>query len=204
MNRRASMLWFHWITALLVIATFAIAWIRKDIDALEFRAFWLDVHRTIGFVILALTVARLAWRLRVGPLSQRADLPPALWLASRATHFLIYACLIVMPLLGWAQSSARARHFNLFGVPMPALVRHNRDLADSLGWWHEQIGWVLFALIFLHAVAALYHHYVRRDEVVRTMLPGYRPLPERDKNCSITSQLGRRARARGWGSTGHS
>jgi cytochrome b561 len=181
MNRRASMLWFHWITALLVIASFAIAWIRKDIEALEFRAFWLDVHRTIGFVILALTVARLAWRLMVGPLSQRAELPPALWLASRTTHSLIYACLIAMPLLGWAQSSARARHFNLFGVPMPALVRRNPDLADSLGWWHEQIGWVLFTLIFLHTAAALYHHYFRRDDVVRAMLPGYRPLPEEGK-----------------------
>jgi cytochrome b561 len=136
---------------------------------------WLDLHRTIGFLVLGLTLLRLVWRFRVGPLSRRADLPPAIWLASRITHFAIYALLIAMPLLGWAQSSARARHFNLFGVPIPALVAHDRDMADVWGWWHQQVGWALFALILLHATAALFHHYVRRDELVRAMLPGYKP-----------------------------
>ena len=165
------MIWMHWATALLVTVSFTIAWIRKDIEDLAFRAFWLDVHRTVGFVILALTLVRLALRVRWGPLSLRAELPPTIWLASRATHFLIYTSLIAMPLLGWAQSSARARHFNLFGVPIPALVGHDRDKAEVWGWWHEQVGWALLGLILLHALAALYHHYVRRDDVLRAMLP---------------------------------
>src|SRR4030095_3385878 len=170
MNRHSSMIWFHWVRALLVTASFAIAWIRKDIEELAFRAFWLDVHRTVGFTILALTLVRLALRVMLGPLSPRAELPPAFWLASRVTHFLIYTALIAMPLLGWAQSSARARHFNLFGVPIPALVGHARDRAEVWGWWHEQVGWALLGLILLHALAALYHHYVRRDDVLRAML----------------------------------
>jgi cytochrome b561 len=174
-RRRTPMIWFHWLTALLVTLSFAIAWIRKDIEDLEFRAFWLDVHRTVGFAILALTLVRLVSRFRLGPLSRRADMPRAMWLASRVTHFSIYALLIAMPLLGWAQSSARARHFNLFGAPIPAIVGHDRDMAEVWGWWHEQVGWALLALILLHAMAALFHHYVRRDELVRAMLPGYKP-----------------------------
>jgi cytochrome b561 len=174
-RRRTSMIWFHWLTALLVALSFAIAWVRTDIEDLEFRAFWLDVHRTIGLLILGLTLIRLVARFRLGPLSRRSDLPPAIWLASRVTHLSIYVLLIAMPLLGWAQSSARARHFNLFGIPIPAIVGHDRDMAEVWGWWHEQVGWALFALILLHATAALFHHYVRRDELVRAMLPGYKP-----------------------------
>lgn len=174
-RRYTSMIWLHWATALLVAASFAIAWIRKDIDDLDSRAFWLDVHRSIGLVILVLTLVRLAWRFRVGALSHRADLPPAMWLASRVTHGLIYASLIAMPVIGWAQSSAAARHLKLFGSPFPALVGHDRDLADTLAAWHENVGWAFIALIGLHALAAIYHHCVRRDDLLRAMLPGYKP-----------------------------
>lgn len=173
MNRRPWMLWFHWVTAVLVTASFAIAWLRKPIEDLEARVFWLDVHRSIGLIILALTAARLLARLKVGPLSSRAELSPLFWAASRVTHFLLYALLIALPLVGWAQSSARARRFNLFGQPLPSLVDHDRDLAEVLGWWHKQLGWVLLGLILLHSLAALYHHFVRRDDVLRAMLPGY-------------------------------
>lgn len=171
MTRRAWLINFHWATALLVTASFVIAWIRKDIEDLAFRAFWLDVHRTVGFAILALTMGRLGVRLVDGPISSREELNTFEWVASRITHSLIYVLLIAMPLLGWAQSSARVRHLNLFGVPIPALVGHNRDLAETLGWWHEQLGWALLALIGIHALGALYHHYIRGDEVVRTMMP---------------------------------
>lgn len=183
------MIWMHWATALLVAVSFTIAWIRKDIEDLEFRAFWLDVHRTIGFVILALTLVRLASRLRLGPLSRRAELPPAIWLASRVTHVLIYTSLIAMPLLGWAQSSARARHFNLFGAPIPALVGHDREGAEVWGWWHEQVGWALLGLILLHALAALYHHYVRRDDVLRAMLLHRKSRPDTVKPASSRTLL---------------
>jgi len=173
-NRRNVMLFFHWTTVLLVTASFAIAWTRTMMEDLPERAFWLDIHRTIGFVVLALTLVRLAGRALVGPPSNGADLPLGYRLASRVVHLLLYAGLIAIPLLGWAQSSARARHFNLFGISVPALVRHDRDFADVLGWWHENLAWALLALILVHALAALYHHYVLRDDVLRAMLPAPR------------------------------
>ena len=172
MNRHSSMLWFHWLTALLVSTSFVVAWVRDGIWDMEARAFWLDVHRTIGLGILTLTVVRLAFRLRLGPTSRGADLPRPFWLASRLTHGLIYAGLVAMPLLGWAQSSARARNLRIFDLPIPRLVGHDRNMAETWGGWHERVAWGLLALIVLHALAALYHHYVRRDDVLRAMLHG--------------------------------
>jgi cytochrome b561 len=171
MTRRGWLIAFHWVTALLVSASFAIAWLRKPVEDLVLRTFWLDVHRVIGLAVLALTLARLGLRTLEGPLSNRRDLSVTEWILSRAAHLMIYALLIAMPLLGWAQSSARARHFNLFGIPIPPLVHHDRDFAEVLGWWHEQLGWLLLGLIGVHALAALYHHYIRRDDVMRKMLP---------------------------------
>lgn len=171
MNRRALMIGLHWITVLLVTVSFATAWGRAWIDDLDSRAFWLDFHRLIGLAILAATVVRLLIRSVEGPASSREQLHFLEWIASRANHFLIYALLVAMPLIGWAQSSAHARHFTIFGVRMPSFVGHDRDFAETLGWWHEQIAWLLLGAILLHALGALYHHYVRRDDVVRNMLP---------------------------------
>jgi cytochrome b561 len=80
--------------------------------------------------------------------------------------------MLALPLLGWAQSSARARHFKLFDVQLPALIAQDPDRADILGEWHEWMAWAFLAIIGLHITASLYHHFIRRDGVLASMLPG--------------------------------
>jgi cytochrome b561 len=74
-------------------------------------------------------------------------------------------------LLGWALSNAQDRPVHLFGLTLPALVGADEDLADMLQTWHVDAAWVLLALALMHAVAALWHHFVVRDDVLRAMLP---------------------------------
>lgn len=160
---------FHWTTFLLVTAAYAIAFYRTGLDDPDQRLFWLDCHRLIGLAVLALTLLRLAGR-QVLPVESIHEATILMrWLA-RASHVLLYIGLIAMPLLGWAQSSAKMRNFKLFGVHLPALVGHDADLGDLLGEWHEALGWVILTLIGLHSLAALYHHFVRRDRVLVDML----------------------------------
>jgi cytochrome b561 len=165
------MIGFHWVTSLLVAAAFVLGLLHAHTELLDDNPAWLDIHRTIGLVIFAVTIARLLTRLRFGPIVNGSTLTLPIRLASRAVHYLIYACLVAMPLLGWAQSSAATRHFKLFGTAFPALVRRNHELADTLAWWHAQVGWIFLSLIALHAMAALFHHYVLQDDVLVTMIP---------------------------------
>ena len=83
----------------------------------------------------------------------------------------MYLAMISLPLLGWAQSSARARHFKLFDVTLPSLLPHDPDFADVLADWHETLAWVFLGFIALHFLASLYHHFIRKDDVLRSMLP---------------------------------
>ena len=160
---------FHWVTFILVVSVYAIAFAREGIEDQDVRLFWLDCHRTIGLMILALTVLRLVARI-VLPFERVHETSPVMRQMARVAHVLIYAGLVAMPLLGWAQSSAKMHKFKLFGTALPRLVAHNGDLGDKLALWHENVAWALLALIGLHSLAALWHHFIRRDMVLVDML----------------------------------
>lgn len=169
MAGRAVRIGFHWISVLLVGSAFAIAFYRWTLDDPDQRLFWLDWHRVIGLTLMSLTVLRVVGR-KLLPVENPHEQTPMLRFLATASHTVLYAALITMPLLGWAESSAKARKFKLFGVKMPSIVRHDGDLAGTFGQWHEIIAWGLLVLIGMHAMAALYHHFVRRDEVLHNMI----------------------------------
>jgi cytochrome b561 len=92
---------------------------------------------------------------------------------AEATHRLIYAILLIGPFLGWAAASAHAVPVRLLGaVELPALASRKAPWALLAGDVHGWAMWTLLALLGVHAAAALYHHVVRRDDVLRRMLPG--------------------------------
>lgn len=164
----------HWFTVTTIIIAVTLILIREDIEGRTAKQLLLDWHRSLGLLILAVMLLRLALRyfLRVGSLDH--GLPPILVIVSKAGHAVLYVLLLAIPLLGWAQSSARGQTVNLFGlVPLPPLplIERDRELAETLATWHEAAAWLLLAVVFAHAAAALWHHFVRRDTVLRSMLP---------------------------------
>ncbi len=171
MKHHRAIIALHWLMMLLILGVFAVALARWGMEDGDQRRFWLDVHRTIGLSVLALIGVRVGVRLIWGRDAPVA-VPMPYKLASAVVQLFIYAGLVAIPLLGWAQSSARARHFKLFGSTMPSLAAHDPDRADWLGEWHETLAWTLAAIIAVHALAALYHHVVRKDGVLAAMLPG--------------------------------
>lgn len=168
----------HWLSALAVVLAFGLVWTREAIDSDALGDSLLALHRQAGLLVLLLLALRLLARW-IGP-RQDPALPPLLHWAALATQWLFYALLLAMPLLGWAMTSAQGHGLQLFNlVSLPPLVAVDPDLADSLQDWHELGASCLLGLIALHVLAALWHHWFRRDEVLADMLPLVRPRSRR-------------------------
>jgi cytochrome b561 len=175
----------HWLIAAAVIANLAIGLYMGDLPRGDPDKFALiALHKSIGLSVLALSVLRVLWRLvnPVPPLP--AGLSPWLKFAGRVTHFLLYFLIVAIPLAGWLMVSVGSMGhptpvFGLFGWPsfpvladMPRSVGHPYHEAFETA--HVWLAWSAIILIPLHIGAALYHQFVRRDDVLMRMLPGTR------------------------------
>jgi cytochrome b561 len=161
----------HWLTALFLLFGVALILLRDEVDGRALRVWLLEGHRHFGLLVLLLFFARMALRLRLGKLPSEGNTVWPLRAAAAVTHMAMYALLLVQPLLGWALSNAEGKPVHFFGITLPALVASDEDLADSLTLWHQAAAWLLLALITLHTAAALWHHFILKDRVLRMMLP---------------------------------
>lgn len=163
---------FHWLVVLLLLAQYVTKLVLPFVlpkSAEDSINAW---HLSIGSTILLVMVLRLAWRLTHRPPPPPADLPPGLRLLSRANHWAFYAVLILLPLLGWVAANAYGATVRLAGlVPLPALVAPDKGFAEQVGLVHGGVALLLLVLVALHVAGALYHALVKRDGVVRRMLP---------------------------------
>lgn len=161
----------HWATVLALVAGFALIWWRDGLDDGDQRRLLLAWHATLGLAVLMLALGRLARRLAAGRDVPHAALSGWERRLSGGVHLLLYGLLVSLPLLGWLALSSRGRMPQLFGlVALPRLIERDRDLADLLQAWHERVAIALLCLVGLHVAAALFHHLVRRDGVLRSML----------------------------------
>jgi cytochrome b561 len=160
----------HWATAVLVFANFALAqtwdWFAKPAKGLM-----EDTHMSLGVLLTAVIVARLVWRLIPG---HQVSAIGAGWqrLAAKGTHYLLYALLVAEAALGFAFRWGAERPMAFFATGNPPLIGEMaRPLRRQLREFHEWIGWAIVIIALLHALAALYHHYVLKDRVLVRMLP---------------------------------
>jgi cytochrome b561 len=163
----------HWLMLLLLIAVYSAILLReiypKGSDPREALKLW---HTMLGLTVFLMVFLRMAIRL-IGRTPQPGPEVPA-WQnrIAGATHLALYLFMIVMPLLGWLLMSAEGKPIVFFGLQLPALWGADEGFADSVKDIHETIGEIGYYLVGLHAAAALFHHYVLRDDTLRRMLPG--------------------------------
>ena len=162
---------FHWLTVLLIVIQFAVAWTMPDIHRGTLPTGLIAWHLSIGTAILAVVLARGAWRLTHREPPPPQSLPPLMQGVSRVTHVALYALLVALPLLGWANASARGWAVTLFGVvPLPPLFAKGSHVGMASGDIHQTVALVLLAVVGLHVLGALYHLVVARDGTVQRML----------------------------------
>lgn len=164
----------HWLMAVMVVAMLFIGIGMVSTLQPRFLAL-ISIHKPLGIAILVLALARLAVRLRRGAPPLPGDLPRLQVAAAKASHYLLYALLIVMPLLGWSMLSAGGYPIVLYGpIHLPQIMPHNDALHAVLRAAHTWLALLLLATILLHLSAALFHALVRHDGVFESMAPWHR------------------------------
>jgi cytochrome b561 len=162
----------HWLTLLLIAAIYSAAWTAHSGLAGEWYQPVMQLHRSLGLTVFAVTIFRLAWRRRVRIPALPADLHPLQKLAARGTEALLYLLLLLQPVLGLLQTGARGQAVDFyFLVRVPPVIGMDRPLARELHDLHALTANALLLLIGLHAAAALFHHFIRQDDVLDAMLP---------------------------------
>lgn len=160
----------HWGIALAILAQVLLITAHEATEGPMSREF-VNVHKALGITILLATLVRIAWRLMNPAPPLPAGMKPWEKAAARATHIAFYVLLLAMPLTGWAAMSARPREIDFWGLfQWPLLPMGGAD-DDIFMQWHEWGMKAVYVLVALHVLAALKHHFVDGDGVLRRMLP---------------------------------
>ncbi len=159
----------HWLMALLIIGLLAVGLYMTNLPAGEQKSTLYGWHKSFGIIILVLALLRVIWSL--------SNKTPSLnivryeQIAARCMHFILYILMIFMPLSGWIMSCAAGHPPSLFGmVTLPNIVAPNNELRDVFALMHQWIAYCLIVLIVIHVLAALKHHFIDKNDILRRML----------------------------------
>ena len=173
---------FHWVIAALILVNIALGLYFADLPRSNPIKFELvQFHKSIGLTVLTLSILRVLWRI-VNPVpALPADMNPLLRVVARGTHYLLYLLIIAIPLSGWMLVSSSplglaTNYFHLFSWPnlwfLSELPRTQKiPLRDAFDTTHVFLAWSAIVLIPVHLGGALYHHFIRRDDILKRMLP---------------------------------
>ena len=160
---------FHWLTAVFVIATFAVGLAMLKVGGSELQNQLFDLHRSLGTTVLVLVVLRLAWRLTHPAPPLGPEISSIQRFAAEVTHWLLYGLILVQPILGWLGSNAFGAPIHIYGLfDLPVLVPKDDVLAKILFGAHQFVAYAILGFVSLHVLAALYHA-MRRDGVMSRM-----------------------------------
>lgn len=158
----------HWVIALLLIANLALGLAHESLPES-----WnvMPLHKSLGLSVLILSVIRIGWRFTWTAAPYPALMPQWQAITAKITHLGLYFLMLALPLSGWVFSSAGKYPIALFGIPWPKLpVTKDMAITGITHEGHEVMGFIAIALIVLHVFAALYHHHVVKDDVLKRML----------------------------------
>jgi cytochrome b561 len=166
------MIVLHWLMLLLLIAVFACIESRALFEkGTEAREFVKNLHFMFGLSVFLLVIIRLGFKFSSPTPAIHPEPGFILKFLGKSVHIVLYILMIGMPIAGWLTLSAAGKPIPFFGLELPALIGENKALADEIETIHKTVGKAAYFLIGAHALAALFHHYIRRDNTLRRMLP---------------------------------
>lgn len=172
-NRFGSVsIFLHWLIALLMIGLLILGlyMVTLPINLEKLKLYgW---HKEYGILVLMLAVVRVAWRLsNVAPLFPATMPTWQIW-GAQSVHFAFYLLMFALPITGWMISSAAGLPVSFFGLfVLPDLISPSESLRILLADVHEWLGYALLLAICGHVGAALWHHYIDKDDTLTRILP---------------------------------
>lgn len=170
---RAPAIALHWVIALAIFAAFGLGLYMTDIPGFTPTKLRLySWHKWIGVTVFGLAVLRVLWRLTHPAPAVAAGTPPWQATAAHATHGLLYALILIVPLTGYLYSLAAGVPVVYLGRwPLPQLIEPNDAWKETLKSAHVWLNYLMAVLVGLHAAAAVKHQWVNRDGTLARMLP---------------------------------
>lgn len=140
------------------------------------------IHKSLGLVVLFLIVFRFVWnRYRDRP-AFPAEMTRAQIIVSKVSHYSLYLAMLLVPLIGWMASMTYGGRTFFFGLfELPVWLPKNIEWAEVLQPTHIWLAWVMLAMVGLHALAALWHHFVKKDATLVQMLPRVRSKQRKER-----------------------
>ena len=160
----------HWLMAVMILGLLALGIYMSDLPLSPQKLTLYSWHKWAGVTVFVLVWLRLLWRITHRPPALPETLSPLMRLAAHAGHSALYLLMIAIPLTGWLMSSAKGFQTVWFGVlPIPDLLGRDRELGDLLQQVHKLLNLLLMLTLAGHVAAALWHHFVLKDDTLRRM-----------------------------------
>jgi cytochrome b561 len=165
----------HWLLAAALVSQLVLGWWMLELPKSPpgLRAGWFNVHKSVGLTIGMLVLLRLCWRIG-HPVAHAAALPAWQQRTARASHWLLYALMLVLPLSGYLGSVLSGYPVKYFGIVLPSWMAAWPAGKSFMSALHHSAVIAFMATAALHVAAALWHWW-RRDEIVARMGLPLRP-----------------------------
>jgi cytochrome b561 len=161
----------HWAIVLLIVPQYFLAEAADELPNGIEKLQLITWHKSLGMLVLLLALVRIGWKLANRGLPRPVGAPWQRKVAA-AGHGLLYLLILAQPVSGWLMSSAANYPVTLFGwFQFPALIGEDHELHEALEEVHELLFTLVLVVVAVHIAAALYHHFILRDSVLRRMLP---------------------------------
>lgn len=160
----------HWIVGLTIVGLMAVGIYMADLPRSEFRSWLYGWHKVIGTTVFMIAAARILWRWKHGFPEYAARLPAWQAQAARLSHYLLLIATVGLPVTGAIYSWAGGHPVPILGLFSIQTETKYPLLYDTFHFIHGWAGWILAAIVAVHAAAALKHHFVDRDGTLKRML----------------------------------
>lgn len=166
----------HWSIVILIISQYVIIEAAEEMADGPGKLETIGLHKSLGMLVFGLALARIVWKFLNGRNPPPVPMPRAQRMAAAAGHGLLYVLILAQPITGWLMSSTGGHPVSFFELfTFPALAGKDPGAHEFYEEVHEALFAVLATIAAIHALAALYHHFLRKDDTLRRMLPFARP-----------------------------